>query len=129
MQSYISTGNIYPCRIVKLATTADGKVTQSGAGDASIGISQQGTRRSPYIDSNGYAASAGEPLFVHDLPGEECELDLGGTVTPGMYLKADSNGKGVNAGTDKDAYVAIAKQAGVSGERIKVEIAKGFAAV
>jgi hypothetical protein len=119
--SYIATGDIYPLRFVKLATAADGKVTQAGAGERVIGISQRGTRRSPYIDSTNRAAAAGEPLQVYEQH-EECALHVAGTVAPGDYLKSDADGKGVAAGTDADDVGAIALQAGVADDLIKVKV-------
>lgn len=126
MQSFIADGNIYPYRFVKLLdASADGRVLACGAGERAYGISQKSTRRSPYIDSTGYAASAGEPIKVYDRPGERCPLELGGTVARGDFIKASTAGVGVKADTDQDDYGAIALESGVSGEVIAVERAVG----
>lgn len=123
MQGFIASGDIYPCRFVK-AGTVDGEVTQCGAGDPPIGISQKGTRRSPYIDTSGKAAAAGEPIQVH-LMGDIALLDLAGTVVPGDLLKADTNGKGVVTVTNLDKYGGKATVNGTSGQRIGVQVMFG----
>jgi len=120
--SYKANGNIAPCRFVKLDTTADGRVLQCGAGDKIQGISQAGTRRTPYSTlDDGYAAIAGEDLEVFGTA-EQPLLELGGTVTRGDRLKADANGAGVTSSTDKDEWGAIALQSGVSGQLVRVEV-------
>jgi len=122
--SFIATGNIQPMRFVKLSTTLDGKVTICGAGEKCFGISQRGTRRSEYVDTNGYAASAGEPLEVF-TEGEECLLEAGGTIAPGDYLKSGALGVGVATTTNLDFYGAVALQVGASGDLIKVKVQTG----
>lgn len=122
-QSFKANGDIYPARFVKLTTT-DGRVVQCGAGDRGIGVSQMSTRRSDYVDSSGKAAASGEPIQVYDL-GEECLLEIAGTVAQGDRLKSDANGKGVVTTTDRDQYVAVALVSGVSGEQIKVKVQPG----
>jgi len=120
--SMTANGNIAPSRFVISDTSADGKVTQAGAGGRVIGVSQQGTRRTPYSSlDDGYAAIAGEDLMVY-TQGAECWLELGGTVANGDRLKSDANGKGVATTTDRDEWGAVAMQAGASGKLIKVRV-------
>lgn len=123
-QSRIANGDIYPMRFVKLDTTADGKVLQCGAGDKPIGISQKGTRRSPYVDTSGKAAAAGEPVMLYDET-EEPAIQLGGTVTPDNRLKSDANGKGIATTSDGDVYGAISLAAGVLDQFIPVKVTVG----
>jgi hypothetical protein len=126
MQSFIADGDILPCRFVTLVgASADGRVLAAGAGVRPYGISQKSTRRSPYIDSVGNAAQAGEPIKVYDRPGERCPLELGGTVTRGDFLKASTAGVGIVIASDQDEYGAVALESGVSGEIIAVERAIG----
>lgn len=117
-----ANGNIAPSRFVKVDTSGDELVAQAGAGEDIFGISQAGTRRVPYgaLD-DGYAAIAGEDLEVFSI-GEVCLLELGGTVTAGARLKADSNGKGVTASSDADYYGAIAEVSGIAGDLIQVKV-------
>lgn len=120
----MANGSIAPSRAVKYDTTAgaEGKVIQCGAGERAIGISQPGVRRVPGFTDDGYAAIAGETLRVY-RPGEiNVPAELGGTVAVGDYLKSDTDGKLVTAGSDQDDYIAIAEQDGVSGEIIPVEV-------
>lgn len=124
MPSYtkVANGTIRPSRFVKLDTTADGKVLEADAGDQIYGISQPGTRNTPYSDlDDGNAAKTGETLKIFGPPEKGVLLELGGTVTRGQLLKSDADGKGVNAGTDKDQYGAVAEASGVSGELIPVQ--------
>ncbi len=123
-QGFIANGTINPCRFVKITTTTTGRVEQAGAGSQIFGISQTGIRRDLYIDSNGYAALVGEPIGVFD-DGEECLLELGGTVSAGDRLKSDANGKGVTTTTNLDEYGAIAIWSGVSGEQVRVKVQRG----
>jgi hypothetical protein len=126
-QGFIANGDIPPMRFVKY-DTVDGRVLQCGAGDRPIGVSQKSTRRAEYVAADGLAAKAGEPILVFDL-GEECALELGGTVTPQARLKSDASGKGVATTTDKDQYGALALMNGVAGEIINVKVDYGEASV
>lgn len=127
-QSAIAAGDIYPTRFVKLDPSNTGKVLQCGAGDRPIGISQQGTRRSPYVDSSGKAAAAGEPIQYYDLT-EECDLEIAGTVAPMDRIKSDANGKGVKTTTNTDQYGAVAIHEGTSGKRVRVKVVYGEVSV
>jgi hypothetical protein len=126
-QGFIANGNIYPCRFVIIDTSVGqgGRVDQSGAGGVIFGVSQKDCRIAPILDSNGYAASAGEPIAVYDL-NSECALEISATVTQGQLLKSDSNGEGTPVTTDKDIYGAVALQNGVAGDQIKVKVLFGY---
>ena len=122
--SFFANGDIYPCRFVKL-DPADGKVVQCLAGDLPFGISQEGTRRSPYVDPSGKAAAAGEPLAVYTL-GERALLQVNGPVTPELRLKADANGMGIAvASPSVDAYGGIALFNGAAGKLIETLVDPG----
>lgn len=122
MASYVANGNIKSSRFVKGDTTAEGKVLVAGAGEAVLGISNEGGRRAPHPDitDSGYAAIAGENLRVYTEP-DECLLCLGGTATLHALLKADSDGAGVVASTG-DLVGAIALQAGIATQLIRVRV-------
>lgn len=124
-QSWIASATINPCRFVKQTGTTgnSGRVTQCGSGDTPYGVSEKATRRSPFIDTSGNAAQAGEPIVVHD-ENTECALEIAATITNGTYLKPDTNGKGVAASTG-DIYGAIAMQDGVAGGQILVKVLLG----
>lgn len=124
MQGFIANGTISPCRFVKLVTSTTGRVTQATAGQQIFGISQMGIRRDLYIDTNGFAALVNEPIGVFDDT-DECLLECGGTVSAGDRLKSDANGKGVATTTNLDEYGALAIWSGVSGEQIRVKVARG----
>lgn len=120
----IANGNIAPSRFLKQDTTVDNKCLQAGAGNKLIGVSQRGTRNTPYSTlEDGFCAIAGEDLQIYG-PEETCLLELGGTVAAGDRLKADANGKGVTAASG-DEYGAIAGQAGTSGKLIEVVVELG----
>ena len=122
--SYFANGDIYPSRFVKL-DPADGKVVQCLAGDLPFGISQEGTRRSPYVDPSGKAAAAGEPVLVYTL-GERALLQVNGTVTPELRLKADANGMGIPVvSPSTDNYGGFAQLNGAAGKLIEVLIDPG----
>ncbi len=118
----VAGGNISPCRFIQHSST-DFKVTQAGANSKVFGISQAGTNFAPIPEvSAPYAATAGQQLQIFQ-DDEECLLELGGTVTAGDELKSDASGKGVVlAGSGAENVGAVALQAGVSGEQIKVRV-------
>lgn len=121
-----ANGNIAPSRFVIQDTSYDYRVTQAGAGGKVFGISQQGTRRTPYSSlDDGYAAISGEDISVYG-DNEVCLLELGGTVTRGDRLKADSDGKGVTTTTNLDEWGAVAMVSGVSGQLIQVRCQPGM---
>jgi hypothetical protein len=123
--SKVANGNIVMSRFVMLDTTALGKVVAATAGAEIFGISQKGSRRTPYggLD-DGNAAIAGENLSIYGDT-ERCLLELGGTVTIGQRLKASTGGVGIATTADGDEYGAIAEQNGVSGDLITVYITTG----
>jgi hypothetical protein len=122
----IANGTIAPARFVKQDTTTNNAFLQAGSGDKVVGISQKGTRRTPYSGlDDGNAAIAGEPLHVFGPP-ETAPLELGGTVAAGDLLKPDTNGKGITAGSDGDFYGALSPQAGGSGDIIEVQVMLGM---
>jgi hypothetical protein len=122
--SYFANGDIYPSRFVKL-DPADGKVVQCLAGDLPIGISQEGTRRSPYLETLGRAAAVGEQLAVYTL-GERALLQVNAAVTPETRLKADANGMGIPVASPSiDAYGGIALFNGAAGKLIETLVDPG----
>lgn len=134
-QSWIAGGNIAPSRFVKPSTTANQTVVQAGAGDIVCGISQKGTHNVPgtiggVAVDDGYAAVAGMSVGVFDQSdtarGQFIDLELGGTVTAGDYLKSDVNGKGVTATADGDYYGARTNRSGVAGQLIQVQVITGY---
>lgn len=117
-ETFIATGNIAPSIFVKAGTTDSNQCTACGANEDAIGVSSEATRT---FDS-AYAAISGDALRVHLAPGE-CLLTLGGTVDEGGFIKSDASGYGVAAattGTTEQLIRARARQAGQSGEKIRV---------
>lgn len=119
--SKLAGGDVAPRRIVKLGTD-DRAVHATAASDALWGISQPSVRRLALSGwDDGFAAIAGEPVNIFGPGDDECELELGGTVSIGSYITATTAGKGLASTTDKDHVIAQAMQAGVSGDVIKVK--------
>lgn len=120
-----ATGNVSPCRFVKLGVAADETGTAAGANEAVIGISGDGSRNAPgTAGDDGFIAVAGETIPVFG-PGRKCLLELGGTVTRGDRLKSGAAGVGVAAattGTTRQECGAVALQSGVSGQKVLVVI-------
>jgi hypothetical protein len=130
--SYIAGGTIRPSRFVKY-TANDFEVAEADANEKIAGISQEGTRTAPIPDvSTNEAAQSGETLQVYG-DGEDCLLELGGTVVPGDDLKSDADGKGVviATGAALQQIGAVALEGGVSGEliRVQVKLAQGGSTV
>ena len=104
-QSFMANGNIYPCRFVKLDTSASFKALQAGSNEAILGISQVGTQDAPGVTgSTAYAAQAGREFQVF-MAGSRTLLEVPAAgCTAGDRLGPDGDGKGVvitpGAGTD-----------------------------
>lgn len=127
-RTFIAGGNIRVCRFVEPGANTDGttdfKVTEAnGANDKIWGIAQEGTRAAPLDGVTAYAAIDGDSLEVF-MPGEECLLEIGGTVADGAYLASTNAGLGDTATADQ-TYGARALEAGVSGDRIRVRVMHG----
>lgn len=120
-KTYVASGDVRPCRIVKANTSADFGCTEADANEVGIGISREGTRA---FDSAN-AAVAADHLLVF-VEGAECLLELGsGGATAGAYLKSDADGKGVlvaTSGTTEQNIVARAEEAGAEGAKIRVTV-------
>lgn len=121
---FTADGNISPACFVKISTASNNRVLQAGANDELIGVSQKGTRRTPYPGLNdGYAAIQGEGLGVF-LLGQTAPLLMGGTVTAGDRLKSDANGNGVTASTG-DHYGAITPMSAIAGQIVECQVQPG----
>lgn len=124
--NFVAGGTINPCRFVSMiatgATPADFTVFQATAGagtegDVVHGVSQEGTSDWQSTD----AAAAGEQLRVHGA-GEIALVECGNTVTAGVYVKSDANGKAIPVATDQDRVGGLALQAGALNTKIQVQI-------
>jgi hypothetical protein len=93
--------------IVKLDTNGD-VVLAAAATDNIIGV----------VENNDGASGAG---VVYQFLGT-VKVKLGGTVSIGAWVTADSAGKGVATTTDKDVAIGRALEAGVSGDLIEVQL-------
>lgn len=122
-----ASGNINPCRFVKIVTTVDDTVAEASADtDVILGVSGTDTRRIPYTGlDDGLHAVAGEPCAVWVPSSEGVLLDIGGTVAAGDYLTATTGGKGITTTTDKKKVGAIALESGANGDRIRVRVYMG----
>ena len=91
--SFKANGNVSPSRFVKMDTSGDRPVLQ--------------------------ATVAGEDLEVFQ-DDEEPWLEIVATVAYGDRLKSDANGKGTPVTANNDEWGAVAQQAGISGQLIRV---------
>ena len=126
-----ATGNIAPCRIVRVDTSIDDGCVQavlaSTTAHTLLGISGEDRLTIPYIGSH-YHATATEGQNMCKIHGEGSRgvlLDIGGTVSPGDRLRPDANGKGIAATADQQRFAAIAEESGVDGEQIRVHVVIG----
>ena len=123
--NFLAGGDIRPSRFVKQDTTADNTVLECDANEAVVGISSEAGREPPLPSvSTIYAGQAGDNMLVY-TEGDECLLELGGTVAAGDNLKSDADGKGVaiaTTGTTAQEIGAKALTSGASGERIRVQV-------
>jgi hypothetical protein len=123
--SYIAKGDINSSRFVKSDGTNDFAVVEGTANAEVRGIAMEGSREAPIPSvTSPLAAKTGEGLLVYGN-GQQCLLELGGTVSAGDVLKSDSAGKGVVIATGGDTLQhigAVALEGGVSAEKILVEV-------
>ena len=124
---WIANGDIRPCRFIKADVTAgkDHYALECDANDRIDGISQEGTNKAQTPDITATLAAAAAEQFRAFGPGDQCLLELGGTVVQGDRLKSDADGKGVaiaTSGTTIQQIGARALSAGASGEKIPVEV-------
>ena len=123
----VADGNIRTCRFVKLVAAKPGKVAECAAAtDKIFGISQMGIRLSPLLETTSppRAAAVDEMLGVY-VDGQECLLELGGTVAAGDKLTSNGSGQGITTITDHDEYGAVAIEDGISGRQCRVRVQKG----
>ena len=120
-QPLTATGNIRPCRAVKISGPFN--VAEADANEACIGIAQEGTNVAPIPDvTSQYAAIEGQTLRVYQ-DGEECLMELADTIAAGVRLKSDADGKGVAAGTGSVQHiVATLLEDGVAGDKRRVRV-------
>jgi hypothetical protein len=113
----VANGEINIARFVKVDTSADFKALQAGAGDAVIGISQEGPADAPGLKgSTTLVAEVGKTFLTYG-PGAICLLTAGsGGWTRGSFLKPDADGKGVTASAG-DAVGAYALESAGEGKR------------
>lgn len=129
--SFIAGGDIRPCRIVKMDTTASEpfQVKEADANEFGIGVSQEGTRLAPGV--SGSTANAGEDTYQVRVfgPGEQPLLELGsGGITQGDLIKSDADGKGVavaTTGTTIQNYIGWALEDGAENEKVRIFVHPG----
>jgi len=123
--TFVAGGNIRVCRFVEFS--GNFAVTEcNAANDKMIGIAQEYPREAPLPSvSTLYAAQSGDPIKVY-LPGDQCLLEIGGTVNFGDYIAAANDGQGVAAAAD-ETYGARALETGADGDRIRVVVMHGSA--
>jgi hypothetical protein len=120
----IAGGDISPCRVVKLSTSADNTGLQATAAtEIVIGVAQDTTRR---FDS-ALCAIAGDPLPLQ--AGAELLIEAGAAITRGANLEVDSNGRVITAATSSGTamfpFTALESAAG-AGAKIKCIWNRGF---
>lgn len=118
-----ASGDIYPSRFVK--KSGPYTVAQSGAGEASIGISHEGSREAPLPNASTLAAKTGDPIRVYGDT-ENCLLDAGAEVLDGAFLKPDSTGRGVTAGTGEEYYAIAERGASAADRKMQVLVRTGM---
>lgn len=127
--AFVASGNISPARFVKIsgefsvAQCTDGTAS---AGDAVIGVSQEGSLAPPGIaealggSQTYYAATSGKTLKVFGL-GDVCVVEAGASITAGNLVKSDANGKAV-PGSSGDNSGGVALQSVVAGEKCLIQV-------
>ena len=126
--SWKASNTIAPCTFVTIDPNFDEQVLQSVVGDMPIGVMWDGMRLTPGLagSDNTIAAISGDYGFRIIGLGNDCLIQLAGTVSPGNVLKPNGSGQAIS-GAVGDRYGAIALQAGTSGVRIRCLVQRGVA--
>ncbi len=123
MLPVVAGGTIRPSRFVIPDTTTDHRVLEASTTTSKIlGVSQKGTRNTPYgslDDTN--AALVGENLHIFG-PGCTAPIQLGGTVAAGDSLTATTAGKAVATTTDQVYMGGWALEAGGTDDIIEMQV-------
>lgn len=124
--NYVAGGTIYPKRFVTLQTDADLTVEQSGADEQAVGVSGIGAKYAPIpeVTTNPHAEDGDQPV-VHGA-GEEAYLTSGEAVAAGVYLKPDTNGKGVAASAGEYYSARALTHTDAADEDIRVFVERGL---
>ena len=114
-------GDILPSRFIKISADYTA-VAATSENDLVFGISHDSTKAAP---ADGLAstkhAEDGDHVSYYKL-GDSCLLELGGTVAAGALIEPGAAGVGVAAAGSNTLAGAVALEAGVSGELIRVQI-------
>lgn len=129
-------GNVKPSRFVKADSVAYSVLQATdgagSAGDVVFGISDKGVWLPPLgipganaLD-DGYCGTTVSPPITVFKDGAECTIIAGAAFAVNANLKADSDGRGINAGTTADNIGAVALEAATTaGQEVKVRVLLG----
>jgi hypothetical protein len=132
-QLYCSSGTINPATFIMLDVSNDFGAIAATANGRTIGVASPAVKYPPNSGIGGsnaavafeYQNAAGQTVAdgVYFFgPGSVCNLQLGGTVTRGDLLEADSAGRGVTSGTSGHNVGALALESGSINEFRKVVV-------
>lgn len=124
--SYVASEDILPARFVNIVAGTDHQIEACDAGDVADGVTHESTMDAalPGVAAADLpAAKTGTACRIYGL-GESCEIEAGGTIAAGDYLKPDADGKAV-AASSTDEYSAKARAGAASGEKVQVYIERG----
>lgn len=126
--SWKASNTIAPFSFVTIDPGFDEQLLQSVVGDMPIGVAGDAQKLTPGLPGSDttIAAQSGDYLpRVYQL-GDDCLIQVAGTVTPGNVLKPNGSGLAIS-GTVGDRYGAVAIQAGTTGQRIRCIVMRGVA--
>lgn len=121
--NFKASGTIAPCTFVTISSSFDEQVQQSTTGDLPIGIMWERQRDTPGLAGSDttIAAISGDYGFRIYALGDDCLLELAGTVSAGQAVKPNASGKGIS-GAPGDNVGGYALQSGTSGTKIRVVV-------
>lgn len=110
-QTFVASETIGKFKAVVLGT-AENAIDLAGAGERVIGV------------TGDIGASAGEAVAVQIYG--VAKIEAGGSITKGVYVKADADGNAVATTTDRDDAIGIALNAADDGDIISVLLCPGI---
>ena len=124
--SYVASEDILPAKFVNIVAGTDHQIEACDADDVADGVIHESTQDAalPGVAAADLpAANSGTSCRVYGL-GESCEVEAGGTIAAGDYLKPDADANAV-AATTGDEYSAKARAGAADGEKCQVYIERG----
>lgn len=127
------TGNVLPVKPTTITVTCDTDlsakqgyaVTYDATDPQNVNLAADAAAvHYPVVEGQAGATGAKKSMTI--AIGGHCEVKLGGTVAPGDFLAATTDGRWIKTVTAGDHYGAIANDTGVANDLITAQVVQGM---